>query len=64
MFQCDAGWKNIGTNVPEDQDSPNNHAHCPSGSIRISAYCTGNLRNSTAAKEGAAVQPAATGTGM
>lgn len=57
MFQCDTGWKNKGTNVPTDQDA----AHCPSGSIRTSACYTRNLRNSPAAKEGAAVRPAGSG---
>ena len=65
MLQYEAGWK-IGTNVPIDQDSPNDHASCPSGSVRTSTGDSGNLRNSTAAKEGAAVKPAGTGmdTGM
>lgn len=60
MLQCDAGWK-IGINVPADQDSPNDHASCPFGSVRTSAGDGGNLRNSTPAKEGAAVKPAGTG---
>lgn len=64
MFQCHAGWKNKGTNIPADQDSSNNHAHCPSGSTRTLACYTGNLRDSTAAEEGTAVQPAGTGIGL
>lgn len=49
---------------PADQDSSNDHASCPSGSVRMSADDGGNLRNSTAAKDGAAIKPAGTGTGM
>lgn len=63
MLQCDARWK-TGTNIPADQDLPNARAHCPSGGVRTSAGDSGNLKKGTAAKEGAAVKPAGTGTGM
>jgi len=36
VLQYDAGRK-IGTNIPADQCSPNDHASCPSGSVRTSA---------------------------
>lgn len=47
-----------------NQDSPNDHVSRPSGRVRNSEGYTGNLRCSTAAKDGAAVKPAGMGMGM